>query len=223
MNKKVATTLTLIALMAAVAIPVLLAIELADRQARATELSLVTGYANDVLHRSETTSDQALAATVNLIAAHATDPCSDANIAIMRKFDLSSSYLQAIAYVKDGRLVCSSQGRDAGGFALGPVDWVTPREVSIRLNVKFPFDPVTTYLVLADREGYAAIVNKDLPLDATTNEKDVSLSAFASFNGRVMASRGYINPKWAGRRWRPVCRASATSTLSWMMATRWRS
>jgi sensor c-di-GMP phosphodiesterase-like protein len=201
MNKKVATTLTLIALTAAVAIPVLLAIELADRQARATELSLVTGYANDVLHRSETTSDQALAATVNLIAAHATDPCSDANIAIMRRFDLSSSYLQAIGYVVDGRLVCSSQGRDSGGLELGPIDWVTPMDFRIRLNVRFPFDPVTTYLVLATPQGYAAIINKDLPLDATTSEKDVSLSAFATFNGRVMASRGYINPNWVSRRW----------------------
>jgi hypothetical protein len=44
MNKTIAMILTLIALMAAVAIPVLLAIELADRQARATELALVTGY-----------------------------------------------------------------------------------------------------------------------------------------------------------------------------------
>jgi sensor c-di-GMP phosphodiesterase-like protein len=199
MNKTIATILTLIALMAAVAIPVLLAIGLADRQARDTELSLVTGYAKDVLHRSETTSDQALMASDSLAAGHPADPCSDANIAIMRKFDLSSSYLQAIGYVADGRLVCSSQGRDAGGLALGPVDWVTPMDIRIRLNVKFPFDPVTTYLVAETRDRYAAIVNKDLPLDATTNEKDVSLSAFATFNGRVMASHGYINPKWVGR------------------------
>ena len=100
-----------------------------------------------------------------------------------------------------GQLVCSSQGRDVGGFALGPVDWLTPMEIRIRLNVKFPFDPVTNYLVLSDPEGYAAIINKDLPLDATTNEKDVSLSAFATFNGRIMASRGFINPNWVGRRW----------------------
>jgi len=101
MNKTIAMILTLIALMAAVAIPVLLAIELADRQARDTELGLVTGYAKDVLHRSETTSDQALGASDSLAAGHPADPCSDANIAIMRKFDLSSSYLQAIGYVVD--------------------------------------------------------------------------------------------------------------------------
>jgi sensor c-di-GMP phosphodiesterase-like protein len=60
---------------------------------------------------------------------------------------------------------------------------------------------VTTYLVAEGRDGYAAIINKNLPLDATTSEKDVSLSSFATFNGRLMAKRGYINPRWTGRKW----------------------
>src|SRR5580658_6639816 len=144
----------------AVAVPVLLAIYLADRQARKTEMSLVIGYASDVLHRSEVTSDQIFLAANSLAQTHSADPCSDSNIAIMRKFDLASSYLQAIGYVVDGHLLCSSQGRDAGGLALGPVDWVTPAGVRIRLNVRFPFDPVTSYLVAETRDGYAVIINK---------------------------------------------------------------
>jgi len=201
MRKSFATVMTLLAALLAVAIPVVLAIYLADRQARKTELSLVTGYALDVLHRTEITSDQVFRATDSLVRAHSADSCSDSNIAIMRKFDLASSYLQAIGYVVGDYLLCSSQGRDAGGLALGPVDWVTPAGVRIRVNVRFPFDPVTNYLVVETRDGYAAIVNKGLPLDATTSEKDVSLASFATFNGRVMAKRGYINPRWVGRRW----------------------
>lgn len=196
MRKSFATVMTLAAVLLAVAIPVVLAIYLADRQARRAELGLVTAYARDVLHRSEATSDQIFLATNTLEQARSTDPCSDSNIAIMRKFDLSSSYLQAVGYVVDGHLLCSSQGRDAEGLALGPVDWVTPVGVRIRINVKFPFDRETTYLVAETRDGYAAIVNKALPLDATTSEKDASLATFATFNGRVMATRGYVNPKW---------------------------
>ena len=99
MGKSFATVMTLLAALLAVAIPVVLAIYLADRQARKTELTLVTGYALDVLHRTEITSDQVFRATDSLVRAHSADSCSDSNIAIMRKFDLASSYLQAIGYV----------------------------------------------------------------------------------------------------------------------------
>jgi sensor c-di-GMP phosphodiesterase-like protein len=198
MPRSAATVVTLGAALLAIAIPVLLAIKLANRQAQDTEMKLVTGYARDVLHRSETTSDQALAAMEVLAGTHSADPCSDSNLAIMRRFDLSASYLQAIGYVVNGQLVCSSQGRDAGGLSLGPVDWVTPIGVRIRINVKFPFDPVTSYLVLEGRDGYAAIINKDLPLDATTSEPDVSLAAFSTSNGHLMAQRGFIDPNWVG-------------------------
>jgi sensor c-di-GMP phosphodiesterase-like protein len=198
MPKSTATVVTLATALLAIAIPVVLAIYLANRQARETEMTLVTGYARDVLHRSETTSTQALAAIDALVANHSADPCSDSNLEIMRRFDLSSSYLQAIGDVRDGRLVCSSRGRDAGGLALGPADWVTPMGVRIRINVQFPFDPVTKYLVLEGRDGFAAIINKDLPLDATTNERDVNLAAFATSNGRIYAARGSVDRQWVG-------------------------
>jgi sensor c-di-GMP phosphodiesterase-like protein len=132
------------------------------------------------------------------VRARSADPCSDSNLAIMRRFDLSASYLQASGYVVNDHLVCSSQGRDGGGLSLGPVDWVTPIGVRIRINVRFPFDPVTGYLVLEGRDGFAAIINKDLPLNATTSEPDVSLAAFSSSNGHLMAQHGFIDPKWVG-------------------------
>jgi sensor c-di-GMP phosphodiesterase-like protein len=198
MPKSTATVVTLATALLAIAIPVVLAIYLADRQARETEMTLVTGYARDVLHRSETTSTQALTAIAALVANHSADPCSDANLEIMRRFDLSSSYLQAIGRVANGHLACSSLGRDAGGLTLGPADWVTPTGTQIRLNVQFPFDPVTKYLVIEGRDGFAAIINKDLPLDATTNTADVNLAAFATSNGRLYAAHGFIARQWVG-------------------------
>jgi len=211
--KSAATVFTLGAALLAIAIPVLLAIHLANRQARDTEMKLVTGYARDVLHRSETTSDQALTAINALAVTRSADPCSDSNLAIMRRFDLSSSYLQAIGYVANGSLVCSSLGRNNDGLPFGPVDWVTPIGVRIRINVRFPFDPETTYLVLEGRDGFAAIINKDLPLDATTNEPDVSLGAFATINGHLMAHRGFIDPKWVGPITRTLPKLQQVSTF----------
>lgn len=196
MPKSAATVVTLGAAVLAVIMPVVLALHLADRQARESEMKLVTGYARDVLHRSENTASQAEAAINALAATHSPDPCSNSNLALMRSLNLSSTYLQAIGYVQNDSLLCSSQGRDA--VPVGPVDWTTPNGVNIRLNVKFPFDPGTGYLIIEGRNGYAAIVNKDLPLDATTNEPDVSLAGFAPNNGRLLATRGYIDPQSVG-------------------------
>jgi sensor c-di-GMP phosphodiesterase-like protein len=198
MSKSFATVFTLAAALLAVAIPVLLAIHLSDQQAREAEMNLVSSYARDVLHRSETTSDQALRALATLSAAHSPDPCSDANLAIMRRFDLSSSYLQAVGHEAHGSLECSSLGRDAGALPLSPVDWQTPAGIKIRINVRFPFDPVTNYLVLENADGFAAIINKDLPLDAATSERDVTLAAFATNNGRLYAAHGSFDLQWAG-------------------------
>jgi sensor c-di-GMP phosphodiesterase-like protein len=198
MSKSLATVFTVTAALLAILLPVLLAIHLSDQQARETEMALVSGYARDVLHRSETTSEQGLQALDSLSAAHSPDPCSDTNIALMRRFDLASSYLQAIGHTTNNTLDCSSLGRDTGGLALSRVDWTTPMKIKIRIDVKFPFDQTTTYLVLENQDGFAAIINKDLPLDATTSERDVTLATFATNNGRLYASRGYFDPRWAG-------------------------
>jgi sensor c-di-GMP phosphodiesterase-like protein len=199
MRKSTATAVTLTAALLAIAAPILLAIYLADTQARRTEMSRVMGYARDVLSRSETTSHQALAFADAMIAARSAEPCSEQNLAIMRKFDLSSSYLQAVGYVYNDRLVCSSQGREAPQYPLGPVDWVTPAGARVRINVRFPFPDTATYVVV-EKQGFASIIDKDLPLEATTNEKDASLLIFAPSTGRVIASHGFVDPAWVRAR-----------------------
>ncbi len=198
MSKSIATVVTLTAALLAVAIPIMLAVHLSDQQAREAEMNLVSGYARDVLHRSETTSDQALTAMSALSDARFPDPCSDPSVAVMRRFDLQSSYLQAFGHTRSDTLECSSLGRDAGALPLGAVDWITPMGVKVRSNVKFPFDPVTAYLVLENADGFTAIINKDLPLDATTSEPDVTLAAFSTNNGRLYAARGLLAPQWVG-------------------------
>lgn len=195
MSKSTATVITVTAALLAIAAPVVLAILLADRQAREAEMGRAMVFARDVLLRSEKTSAQSFAAINALVAAHAADPCSEDNVELMRRYDLSSSYLQAVGYVLGNRMICSSQGRDSkGGLELGPVDYVSPIGARMRLNVRFPFDPDTSYVV-AEMHGYAVIVNKNLPLDAAT-EKDASLAAYVPASSRVIASHGYVDPRW---------------------------
>ena len=62
-------------------------------------------------------------------------------------------------------------------------------------------------------DGFAAIINKDLPLDVATNETDASLCAFATANGRLMASHGFVDPHWVGALSNTLPRAQTLATF----------
>jgi sensor c-di-GMP phosphodiesterase-like protein len=195
------TLVTVLLAIAAVAAPVWVALLVAAHHARTSEDELALGYARDVLRRSEVTVDQAYAAINALAATRSADPCSPQNVEIMRKYDFGSKYLQAIGYIRNDRLVCSSVGAgESGGYDVGPVptEWISPVGARVRAQVRFPFDPDMPYLVI-EINGFCVLVDRALALDVTIDRPDVSLGNFARFNGQYVESRGYLNPEWARR------------------------
>jgi len=182
----------------AIGLPIVLAINMARKQALETETNRAMAYARDVLHRSDQTVTQVSRGVEMLLAERSENPCSDEAVAIMRQIDLGSSYIQAIGLVVDDRFLCSSLGQDAEGLALGPVDFTTPQRASVRLNVEFPFAKGSTFLVV-ERDGYGAIIHKDLPIDTSTEEEDVSLATVQLDNDLILTSRGVVKPEWVKR------------------------
>ncbi|HUO43811.1 MAG TPA: EAL domain-containing protein [Burkholderiales bacterium] len=196
MSKRIAVALTLIVALLAIAAPILFALYLANKQARKTEINHALYYAQDVLRRSDSTADQIRDGIRKLRVSHSADPCSVENVNIMRQIDLSSIYIQAVGYISDDRMVCSSLGKvTIPKFPVGPVDYITPSGAKVRFNVKMPFDNDNTYLVI-EQDGFAAVIHRNLPIDVNQSEPDLSVALFANPGGLTYASRGFIDPAW---------------------------
>jgi sensor c-di-GMP phosphodiesterase-like protein len=195
MRKSTALLLTILAAMAAVALPMLFAVHVARDEALKTEKDIALTYARDVLGRAELTARQLQEAADGLIAMGESDPCSEASVARMRKIDLASSNIQAIGYVSGNKLVCSSMGREANNLDLGPVNLVQPGGAAMRIDVELSLAKGVKFLIV-EYKHYATIVHKDIPIEVATSVPNVSLVVVATAARRVLTSRGALDPTW---------------------------
>jgi sensor c-di-GMP phosphodiesterase-like protein len=195
MNKQCATLLTLTAALIAIATPIVLALHLADKQARDSTSQLALAYARDIVHRSDATADQVGMAFHQLQEeARHSGSCSAASLELMKKIDVESSYIQAVGHVSGEHMDCASVDAHGSGLELGPVDITQPTGVKLRYNVALPFAPGLQFLVI-EQGAYAAIIHKALPIDVTLSADDLSLATYTS-SGYLLTSRGFVDPSW---------------------------
>ena len=212
--------MTAIIALLAIAVPALLAVQLAARQARRSATDHVTAAAASGLTRSEAAYREIMAAVSELAAAGVADPCSASNLASMRRQVVRSAYLKAVGYVKDDRLLCSSMGDVGQGFEVGPVTpgWTSPIGTRVRMDVRFPFDTERTYLMIESR-NYVALVSTQLVLNVMpdsagrTEGPDPALAVFSTFNNGFLAQQGFVDPAWTGGTVRAVPTAREVRTF----------
>ncbi|WP_049780916.1 EAL domain-containing protein [Hahella chejuensis] len=197
MNRSRAILVTIITGLLAVAAPILFALHIADQQGKNIEKNRVLSFAREALSRSDRAADQIYEGIDRLSSAP--DPCSPSQLFLMRDIDLSSSQIQAIGWVSNNILKCSSLG--ASGtmqIDLGDPDVVTTTGSRLRTNVTFPFAKDSAFTVV-ERNGYAAIIHKDLPIDVVTESSDISIATVTPENRKVRSLRGHINVEWMSR------------------------
>jgi sensor c-di-GMP phosphodiesterase-like protein len=193
-RKRSIVLLTALVVAIAIATPVVLAIGVAYQEAQDAEIERMFSLARDILGRSDRTGDQVELGIRRLVANQGNDPSSESNRQLMWQIALTSSSIQAIGYVENDRMVCSSLFGKGQQFDLGPVDIVQPSGVRLRYNVVLPFAKGSSFIAI-ERDHYAAVINKDIPIDVTTGDGEVTL-ATVSRGGSVLTSHGRLDPQW---------------------------
>lgn len=170
----------------------------AKHQAYDGAAEVASGYARDILYRTDKTAVQALDAATRLNKAGLT-ACSPAEMRLMGQIDLSSSYIQAVGRMNDGLVVCSSINNVE--INLGDKVYQTPTGVNLFFNVSISGQGAVPILGL-QQGNFIAFVHRQLPLDTWTASRDVALAVFqidrSEGNGPEIA-RGKVSRAWLKR------------------------
>ena len=150
-----------------------------------------------VLQRGEAVAEQAESASRRLIAARGTQPCSPANLALMREIDITSSQLQAVGYVEGDRLLCSSLGVYDPPITLGPPSYVN-KALGLELRPALRLSKSGRPRVVGVRDGSAFVLAPELITDLYPDMHAVAIGVTSS-TGWQIAARGAFLPRWAQR------------------------
>ncbi len=193
MHKRAAITIALVLCTLAVTVPIGAAMYLAHRQGTSEASALALALAGEVMHRTDTMGEQAIAAYRRIAAVDATDGCSDDKRAQLREATMDYSYLQAIGYVSNDQIVCSAIGPRGDGIDMGPPSYVSPRGTRFHLSASIGGSKP---LLVMDGGGFAAALHPDTLLDVSTGIPDLSLGVYGRSAQLLWAHRGDFDPDW---------------------------
>lgn len=189
---------SLITSIVVIMIPTIFAIQLAKQQGLDAEKNNALSIAKNILLNTEKATNQFYIGINKLASLKSEGRCSDKNIELMRKMDFEFNRIRAFGVVFRDRLLCSSYGRYGEGFELGKADLVTSMNTSIRYRVTLPFIKPEGYIVL-EKNGYAALIHRELPMDLISNANKISLATFIPELRQFGVMHGYINTEWIDR------------------------
>lgn len=196
-NRRLFSPLILAAACFLVLMPVGLAALVAWQQAEARAEAVAREMADVVLSKVVVAADQVMAANRLAQDLEGVAPCSDAALAKMRSIDLDSTLLQAVGYVRDNAIVCSSIDQDLH-VELGEPSIRSNTGVEVWMNVRF--EPEGPGYFVIGRGAYVAVVHKDLLLSFVELQQGTAIAAISWSSARVVMSRGAFDfAPFAGR------------------------
>lgn len=178
-----------------IGVPVLASLYLAHRESTSEASAQTQVLAGEVLVRAESMADQAMAA-YHRMRALTTTPCSAASRQQMIAVALDYSYLKAVGYVTDDRVVCSSFAPVGDGTKLEPFTYTSV--FGVRVSPSVDLGTGERFLVFQKDEYVAAVLPQvlvDIPFDQT----HISSGVFGISSGVRLAGNGVFDPAWRVR------------------------
>ncbi len=148
----------------------------------------------EVLSRSDAVS-QEFDVALRALQAHPSgaEPCSAANIELMRRLAIGARTLRSIGYVQGDRMLCSSYGQHGKGLPVGPPSHLSQRGYFIRPAVQLPLAGDEKYLLSTEQgSGYSALILPGQAVDLPDAPAEVAFGLFSKQSRRPMLQRGPI-------------------------------
>jgi sensor c-di-GMP phosphodiesterase-like protein len=179
----------------AVLLPIIAAVLLAEHRSFEQQRDRASRLASEILFRSHRVTDQMAAVFQELNSARETDPCSDANLNLMRKLVVKSNLLIDVGYVNDGEMRCSSFGRNS--YHVGPPSYRGGLGYDIRAQMEHPLLPGSRLVMSTDpRSGFSALIHQGSVLDVAPSESQLTYGVVGVQNQSVVAGHGAFETAW---------------------------
>jgi sensor c-di-GMP phosphodiesterase-like protein len=195
LDRRTLWIVTLLAMLLAIAGPILLALHLARREALADHTARALGHARDLLARAEADADQLDAVFSALALAAPAEACTPERRALLRRLELGAGRIALLGQVAGDTVACYPAQQDGETLALGPAGAPQPNGDRLRFDVALPGVPAARFLVV-ERAGHAAFVAQDGTLGLSSTDDDTVLALLAGAERRVLAARGEFRPEW---------------------------
>ena len=179
-----------------VAVPILVALVLAERQSRLDLARQADQIAKDVLERSHRVSEQIMHAR-SVLTAPGLRPCSAEHMRLMAQLTVDSPLLLAFGHIEDEHLLCSTFGLHGRGIPVGPSDYLSRTGHDIRAKARLPGLTQSMLLLSTQRStGYTAIVHPSVPIDMLSDQADLSIGLLNTKNMKTLVQRGVFKKEW---------------------------
>jgi sensor c-di-GMP phosphodiesterase-like protein len=196
-NKRVLTGVTILLIVITAFVSIFLSLMIAQNQAISKETRRLREITSGVLMRMSSTREQFTNVVAHFAHVAEKDACAPQHIQKMQEFNISGFFLQAVAHVKDNRIVCSSISEVFDGIDLGTPFRTEPDGTRLWANIKVA-DWQNHHLVVMERAGWAIVMVPSHAIEALGNS-GVSVGIFGIQSHKLYTARGEIASDWLQR------------------------